>query len=238
MLNPPRFFILPNEILVKVLLIFMLALPFQANAESSTCYGTTSDGRLENGVQLPASGINYEGYSTIARIVGRTYVHSGVKEIIINAYKKLEIELPDKVFKYAETGFENGGRFKPHKTHRNGLSVDFMTPVMNSDGKSVHLPTSPLNKFGYNIEFDQESHYQGLSIDYEALAAHIVILHKEAELSGHGLWRVIFDPDLQPRLFETRYADYLQNNISFSKKPSWVRHDEHYHVDFLIQCEK
>jgi penicillin-insensitive murein endopeptidase len=207
-------------------------------ADTSICYGTTSKGKLENGVKLPDSGDNYVGYSTIARLAGRTYVHSQVKSIIVKSYQSLDTEQPDKVFKYAETGFENGGQFKPHKTHRNGLSVDFMTPVVDSEGKSVHLPTHPLNKFGYNIEFDAQDKYEEYTIDYVALAAHIVALHKEATAQGVDLWRVIFDPKLQPNLFKTKYASYLTDHIQFSKKRSWVRHDEHYHIDFDIPCKK
>ena len=30
---------------------------------------------------------------------------------------------------------------------------------------------------------------------------------------------------------------YLKDNIQFSKRRSWVRHDEHYHVDFAIPCK-
>lgn len=223
---------------MKFLFSLLLIFPISSQSASSNCYGTTSKGRLENGVQLPERGINFESYSSIARIAGRTYVHSSVKEIIVNAYKKLETELPDKVFKYAETGFKQGGKFKPHKTHRNGLSVDFMTPVLNDSGESVHLPTNPLNKFGYNIEFDKNGKYGDLRIDYEALAAHVVLLDKEAKVIGHGLWRVLFDPELQAPLFRTKYGTYLKDNILFSKKRSWVRHDEHYHVDFSIPCEK
>lgn len=223
---------------MKFLVFIFLILPLAAHADTSTCYGTTSKGKLENGVKLPSSGKNYVGYSTIARLVGRTYVHSQVRTIIVKAYQSLETDQPDKVFKYAETGFEEGGKFKPHKTHRNGLSVDFMTPVVDESGKSVHLPTHPLNKFGYDIEFDAKDKYEEYTIDYGALAAHIVALHKEATAQGVDLWRVIFDPKLQPKLFETKYANYLKKHIQFSKKRSWVRHDEHYHVDFDIPCEK
>ena len=109
---------------------------------------------------------------------------------------------------------------------------------MNEARESVHLPTNPLNKFGYNIEFDGNGQYQEYTIDYTALAAHIVALHKAAKTQGVDLWRVIFDPKLQPKLFETHYAGYLKQHIQFSKKPSWIRHDEHYHVDFKIPCEK
>ena len=219
-----------------ILIISMLSLP--ALAENSTCFGTTSKGRLENGIELPSSGKNFVGYSDIARLAGRTYVHSQVKSILVGAYKSLETEQPNKVFKYAETGFEDGGQFKPHKTHRNGLSVDFMTPVKDESGQSMHLPTHPLNKFGYNIEFDSKGKYEEYAIDYIALAAHIVALHKEAKAQGVDLWRVIFDPKLQPELFKTSYGPYLKKHIQFSKKRSWVRHDEHYHVDFDIPCKE
>jgi len=222
---------------MKHILLFILLFPLVALAEPSVCHGTSSNGSLENGVQLPSDGKNYEGYSSIARLAGRTYVHSEVRDIIVSAYKDLEAEQPSKVYKYAETGFKDGGQFKPHKTHRNGLSVDFMTPVSDKLGHSVHLPTNPLNKFGYNIEFDDMDRYKGVVIDYEAIAAHVVSLHKQAKQHGHDLWRVIFDPELQPNLYNTKYADYLRDNIQFSKKRSWVRHDEHYHVDFSIACQ-
>ena len=221
---------------MKYFLILLILLSSHTFAKESTCYGTTSNGSLENGVQLPDSGKNYVGYSHFARIAGRTYVHSKVKEIIVASYKSLNKEQPGKVYKYAETGFRKGGEFKPHKTHRNGLSVDFMTPVVDEDGKSVHLPTNIFNKLGYNIEFDENNRYQNLSIDFDALAAHVVALHKQAKKRGYDLWRVIFDPKLQPYLYKTKYASYLKDNINFSKKRSWVRHDEHYHVDFLIPC--
>jgi penicillin-insensitive murein DD-endopeptidase len=224
--------------MMKLLLIILLIFSANAFSEQSTCFGTTANGRLENGQQLPSNGPNFESYSFLAETAGRTFVHSAVASIIVYSYKALEASQSGKVFKYAETGFKEGGKFWPHKTHQNGLSVDFMTPVKNADGVSVHLPTSPLNKFGYNIEFNKAGVYEDLSIDYEAMAAHIVALHKAAKSQGYDLWRVIFDPQLQVGLFNTQYSDYLKANIQFSKKRSWVRHDEHYHVDFLIPCER
>lgn len=222
---------------MKYFNLILLLVFSNSYAETSTCYGTTSNGKLVAGVQLPSEGKNFEQYSGIARLAGRTYVHSNVRTIILNAYASLETEQSEKVYKYAETGFKEGGQFKPHKTHRNGLSVDFMTPVTDQTGKSVHLPTTVFNKFGYNIEFDSNGVYENYNIDYTALAAHIVALHKESKKAGSDLWRVIFDPKLQPELFKTKYASYLRRNIQFSKKRSWVRHDEHYHVDFEIPCE-
>jgi len=218
--------------------VAVMVLSMNAASLESVCYGTTSNGYLVGGVKLPKSGNNYITYSHIAYGLGRTYVHSIVRDITVKAYEKLEVEQPKKVFMYAETGFKKGGLFKPHKTHQTGLSVDFMTPVTNQKNESVHLPTNPLNKFGYNIEFNGKGEYENYRIDYEAMAAHIVMLHKETKSLSYDIWRVIFDPSLQSGLFKTKYKNYLQSNISFSKKRSWVRHDEHYHIDFSIPCEK
>lgn len=207
-----------------------------AVAAESVCYGSTWNGRLESGVKLPSKSDNFVSYSALAETLGRTYVHSEVREIMLVSYKWLESELPGRVFKYAETGFEDGGSFQPHKTHQNGLSVDYMVPVVNEEGRSVHLPTHLLNKFGYSIEFDARGRYQEFEIDFEALAGHVVSLHKAAKERGWNLWRVIFDPELQLYLFNTKYGEYLKSNIQFSKRRSWVRHDEHYHVDFDVAC--
>jgi penicillin-insensitive murein endopeptidase len=200
------------------------------------CYGTSSKGRLEHGVQLPGKGKNYVSYGKVPELAGRTYVHSKVRDVIVEAYAILEREQPGKVFKYAEAGLKEGGKFRPHKTHQNGLSVDFIVPVVDEKGKSVHLPTHPLNKYGYSIEFDEKGAYGNLKIDYEAMGAHIVALHRAAKKNGVGIWRVLFDPKLQPQLYSSTYGGYIKKNIKIPKKRSWVRHDEHYHVDFVVDC--
>lgn len=207
------------------------------DAKESTCYGTTANGRLTHGVRLPSNGANFTSYGAVPETAGRTYVHDRVRDIVVEAYRMLEADQPGKVFKYAETGFEAGGQFKPHKTHRNGLSIDFMVPVVDRNGASVHLPTHALNKYGYDIEFDAQGRYGEYRIDYEALAAHIVALDRAARKKGHGLWRVIFDPGLAPNLYRTQYGEYIRNQVQIPRKPSWVRHDEHYHVDFLVDCK-
>lgn len=205
-------------------------------ASESVCYGTTHAGRLEGGVELPSVGPNFVSYGNIPELAGRTYVHSKVRDVVVAAYQRLEREQPGKVFKYAETGAETGGPFSPHKTHQNGLSVDFMVPVVDGSGKSVHLPTHALNRYGYDIEFDERGRYDGYRIDFEALAAHIVALHEAAKNRGVGIWRVVFDPGLQPFLYDTPYGAYIREHVDFTSKRSWVRHDEHIHVDFIVEC--
>lgn len=202
------------------------------------CYGTPSKGSLKNGVALPERGKNFEPFTSLAITLGRTYVHSTVKSVVVSAYQNLSKTFPNKKFMYGETGWEEGGKFAPHRTHKNGTSVDFMVPVLDKQGKSVTLPTSVFNKFGYNIEFDKKWKYEELTIDFEALSAHIYFLNEAADQHQVSIKRVIFDPRLQPILFKTKYGKLLKGKIKFNSKQAWVRHDEHIHVDFTIPCKK
>ncbi|NRF65491.1 penicillin-insensitive murein endopeptidase [Aquincola sp. S2] len=206
-------------------------------AADSQCFGTVANGRLERGVQLPPSGKNFSAYSTLAVATGRTHVHSNVAEIVTAAYAALQAEQPTTVFVYGETGWPSGGRFRPHRTHQNGLSVDFFVPVRNQQGRSVPLPTGPSNRFGYDIEFDAEGRFGEYVIDFPALAEHLVQLHVAARARGVQLALVILDPRYLPRLFATPRGAMLQRTLPFKKGAAWVRHDEHYHVDFALPCK-
>lgn len=208
-------------------------------AKESACFGTTSKGRLENGCKLPYSGDNFSSYSWLGSKIGRTYVHCKVSDIVMSSYKSLNKKYPEVFFVYGETGWASGGKFRPHKTHQNGLSVDFMVPVKNKFGKSVPLPTNVLNKYGYNIEFNPNGIAKKLelSIDFDAINAHILSLKQAADLHKVKIWRIIFAPDLQKQLKKAKGWALIKREVSFSKKQSWVRHDDHYHVDFDIPCK-
>lgn len=220
----------------RVLCAVLLCLaPLAAVAQVSKCFGTPSNGRLEGGVSLPLSGENFSAYSTTGWALGRTYVHSSVNQILIAAFASLEQTAPSKVFVYGETGWARGGSFKPHKTHRNGLSVDLMVPVLQA-GKSVPLPGSVLNRFGYDIEFDNAGRYEDYQLDFEALAELIYQIHLAAKSRGVGVGRVIFEVPLQKHLWTTPRGTYLKRHVTFSTRPAWVRHDEHIHIDFDIPC--
>lgn len=218
--------------------LFFCGLIMPAASVASTCYGTVAHGRLEQGVQLPASGANFQAYSSVGVMLGRTYVHNTVRDVVLDAYRALAQSAPDKIFVYGETGRAQGGPMSPHKTHQAGLSVDFMVPVLNRDGASVPLPGTVANKFGYGIEFDRTGKFRDLRIDYEAMAEHLYQLSEAARRDRLGITRVIFDPDLTTKLLETRRGAYLRRNLSFMKQRPWVRHDEHYHVDFATPCKR
>ncbi len=222
--------------MVKWILLLVMVDMTTANAQSSQCYGSISNGRLSSAVKLPASGENFDVYSHWGHRLGRTYLHSTVKTIVLNAYAELSSSHPNYRYKYAETGFSGGGQFSPHKTHQNGLSVDFMVPVMNEEGQSIELPTHMSNKWGYNIEFDDKGHHSDFHIDYHAMLAHLLALDKAAKAEGYAIKKVIFDPALQQHLFKYDANDLLKSRMKFSQHRVWVRHDEHYHVDFDVPC--
>jgi penicillin-insensitive murein endopeptidase len=203
----------------------------------SQCYGTTSNGRIENAKQLPTKDDNFIIYNEFGNLLGRNYVHTKVYEIVTNSYAELAQTNPKLKFKYGETGWKKGGQFKPHKTHQNGLSIDFMVPVMDKHGKSTYFTSDLSNKFGYGVEFDKNGKFEKYTIDFEAIALHLVFLHKESIKQGNEIWRVIFAPELREKLFQTSQGQYVRENIQFMKNKAWVRHDEHYHVDFKVICK-
>ena len=217
------------------LIAAMLAtLSVQALAADSQCFGTVSKGRIEGSVKLPTSGPNFSAYSTMAATAGRTHVHAKVADIITASYAALHATSPSTTYVYGETGWPSGGRFRPHRTHQNGLSVDFFVPVLNAQGKSVPLPAGISNRFGYDIEFNADARYDEYTIDFPAIAEHLYQLDLAAKARGVGIALVILDAPFLPRLFATPRGAYLKQNLNFMKGKPWVRHDDHYPVDFAI----
>jgi len=220
-----------------VRLVFACALCLPWPASAGTCYGSSANGRLDGGVQLPASGVNFVAYSADGVGLGRTYVHDVVRQIVVDTYARLEQTMPGKTFVYGETGLEHGGMMPPHKTHQAGLSVDFMVPVLDKENRSVPLPSTPSNRFGYGLEFDGDGRIPGFRIDFEAMAEHLFQLSLASRRHGIAIKRVIFDRRLQDKLFNTEtHGAELKRSMPFMKGEPWIRHDEHYHVDFDLAC--
>jgi penicillin-insensitive murein DD-endopeptidase len=153
---------------------------------------------------------------------------------MLDAYLHLSRELPSREFVYGETGWPHGGGFWPHRTHENGLSVDFMVPVNTLDGTPTVFPMNAFNKFGYGVEFDSTGKTDSYQIDFEAMAAHLEAIHACALAHGLGIRVVIFDTTLRKYLFASQGGKSLPGVMQFSTKPAWVRHDEHYHIDFFV----
>ena len=218
-------------------LVGALLFAASAQAQTSTCHGTPSNGRLDGGVPIARSGANFQPYSELGVSLGRTHVHARVGKVVAAAYASLATSLPATTFVYGESGWPGGGSFKPHRTHQNGLAVDFMVPVLDANGRSVPLPGSMMNRFGYDIEFDRRGRAGELAIDFEAIAEHLQAIHVAARAEGIGVARVILDPAYLPKLHATRRGAFIRDHIPFMRGQAWVRHDEHYHIDFAVACK-
>ena len=225
-----------RRLLVAVLAVLAMALgPILladlAGAKDSVCYGTPANGRIEGAVRMPPSGENFRAYCGPCILALRTFGHDLAVGAVSDAYRALESTLPDVTFVYGEIGLPGGGRFAPHRTHQNGLSFDFMVPLIGKE-----LPTTVANRFGYDEEFDAEGRGPSGVVDFAAVAAHLNALDASARSRGGRISRVILAPDLQDELFRADPA--LRGALRFNINPVWVRHDDHYHVDLDFPCEE
>lgn len=208
-----------------------LAIALESRTPSRSV-GTKARGRLEHGKRLPTGGSNFAAYSMLGASLGRNSVHSTVREIVLDAYGRVENVAPGVTFIYGETGWPSGGRIRPHRTHQNGLSVDFMVPVRDNRGRPARLPSWPWTRFGYGIEFDSTGRAGDLRIDFDAVAAHVSALDRAARRRGTSIELVIFAPELVRVLEADPRRRAMVAKVPFMQGRPWVRHDEHYHVDF------
>ncbi len=229
-------------IIVLIAFIFIYSIIYFGNdiirqcvsIKNSQSLGTVKNGNLVYGKRLPSKGINFITCSRLRSLLVRNSVKNLVRETVLESYDSVYKAMPEITFVYGETSWPNGGRLWPHKTHENGLSVDFFVPLRNKKGESVVFPTSIFNKFGYGVEFDSLGRSNELIIDFEAMALHLYNLERTAKKHGLGINVVIFDNQLQTLLFKTKYGEKIKDYMKFSTLKPWVRHDQHYHVDFAI----
>src|SRR5262245_33288850 len=169
----------------------------------SLSIGTPAKGSLKDGVSLAAEGDGFVTYSTLGNFLGRQYVHSRVRDAIVAAFAALHAAVPGRTFVLGETGLKGGGRFRPHRTHQNGLSVDVFMPVRDSHAQWALMPTAPWNKFGYSLEFDASGRGEGLAIDFESVAQLLLEIDSQARSHGLELERIIVAPEYVERVLSS-----------------------------------
>lgn len=210
-----------------------IALPFGffsfAWAGTVTC--SASGTEIETRA-LPVSGANFSAYCLPCVAALRTFLREDAADVVERAYEALAASHPDLESVYAEMGFPWGGRFPPHRTHREGLSADFHVPLTGGG----QIPMNPGNRYGYDVDFDAQGVGPAGTINFRAIALHLRALDAAARAKGGRVGRVFFAPDLQDELFSVPEGQGLASLISFNQRQSWVRHDDHYHVDFLLPC--
>ena len=207
------------------------------NGLPSQSIGSVSNGSLKNGKLIPFSGQNYTYFDTLSYISGRAFMNHKVKKTVLETYKSLETKTPNNHFGIMECSHEHGGKLFPHRTHQNGLSVDFMTPLMKDNRSYYGLDT--LGADHYWIDFNNNGKYLedlSISINFNLMAAHILEIEKFANLNGLKIKKVIFKMELKDELFKSENGKILlEKGIYITKKlPPLINslHDDHYHIDF------
>jgi penicillin-insensitive murein DD-endopeptidase len=209
------------------------------NIGSSIAEGKVNEGKIINAWQLPRKAGNMRYYSSFSYYtLGRSYVHSLVYKTVMDTYKDMEALYPQKKFRLAECSRRKGGKMFPHRTHQNGTSVDFMTPLMKKEKKQKFY--DGLGIFVYLLNFDDAGTraHGKVKIDYNTMADHILLLEKNARKNGLKIKKVIFKIELQDDLFASEKGRKLKKtDIYFVQKLSPLinaAHDDHYHIDFEI----
>ena len=236
----PRWFKYPLVAVGALGLLFSITVAFAwlrvalEPSVPSVSRGTVSNGSLEHGRPIPPWGPGFTTYSFIGAALGRQYVHDRVRDALIAAFASRAAAEPERVFLTGESGWPHGGRLRPHRTHENGLSVDIFMPVDGPDGRARRMPTWPWNKFGYGLEFNETGQLDSLHIDFDALAQFLIEVAAQAEHRGLRIERIIIAPEFIPLLLATPSGKRLGAlSVRLTRKPVWVRHDEHFHLDFV-----
>jgi len=207
------------------------------NNEPSESKGSVSNGSLVNGKIIPFASSNFQYFDTLSYIGGRAFTNDKVKQTLLDTYAELAIELPNRKFFIMECSNKNGGQIFPHRTHQNGLSIDFMMPLIKNGKPNYELDL--LGKDHYWLDFDNEGKYskdKAIKIDFELVARHILLLEKHARKNGLKISKVIIKTELKDELFASDYGKKLkESGVYVVKKLSQLinlLHDDHYHIDF------
>ncbi|HYV93454.1 MAG TPA: hypothetical protein VE978_16900 [Chitinophagales bacterium] len=213
---------------------------FHKNKGESKSLGSTRNGKLVNGYLVPYSGTNYCYFSLLSYyVLGDAYTNSQLAATIADAYQECETTCPGICFRLMECSAKNGGKMLMHYTHQNGLSIDFMTPLIKN-GKPIKT-YDRLGLLRYQLFFDANGRlnsHKDAAIDFETVAKHIVALDNAARKHGLAIQKVILKIDLKDDLFKTASGkELLKRGIYFAHAlPPGINavHGNHYHIDFKV----
>lgn len=203
----------------------------------SKSVGTVSDGKLVNGYIFPPTGKNFKYFDEDSYLEGRAFTNEKVLNTILLAYHYLDSLYPGRKFQTMELSNKDGGKMFPHRTHQNGMSCDFMMPKIK-DGAPYYSLDS-IGKEHYFLSFSEDGKYSedaSISVEFDLIAHHILLLNEAAKQYGLKIKKVIIKTEYKPFLFATEYGQQLKkSNIYVVQKLTPLinaLHDDHYHIDF------
>lgn len=209
----------------------------------SESIGNVSNGSLKHGKLVPYKGRNFMYFDRTSYLEGRAFLNDLALMSMLGMYDSLLTVLPQRYFNVMECSHEHGGKMFPHRTHQNGLSIDFMMPLLK-DGKPYYgLDTIGLEH--YTLEFDDAGRYvkdTTISIDFDLVARQILILNHFAKQNGLAVFKLIIKIELKEELFATKYGQILKaSDIYVVRGLSPIinaLHDDHFHIDLGFQYTK
>lgn len=223
-----------------VFLCTLLSIPeiTHINSGASESVGSVRDGKLNNGWLMPFQGENFHYFSRFSYyILDNAYVNSRVYQTLIDAYAECVHTCPGREFILMECTRKHGGQMLIHWTHQNGTSVDFMVPVKRGNEKDVLSNKAGL--FHYLFQFNRDGEFtlsRKTTIDFEAMARHILALDDAARKNGLHIYKILFNTNMHDELYNTPGGQEIKRrNIRIIPQLSDLvnrYHDDHYHVDF------
>lgn len=209
----------------------------KGDASPSKSIGTVKDGKLQNAKLVPFQGLNFQYFDTASYLAGRAFVIDKVKQTVVSSYKEMETVCPNRFFFIMECSNKGGGKIFPHRTHQNGMSIDYMTPLLKAGKPYYQYDTMGVSH--YLLEFDNEGKLladKDVSVDFETIAKHILSVEKAARANGLKISKVIFKIELKDELFATDSGKKLQSSGIYIVQQLTPLinsiHDDHYHIDF------
>ncbi|MFT6747487.1 MAG: penicillin-insensitive murein endopeptidase [Glaciecola sp.] len=210
----------------------------KGNDIPSVSVGTVSKGSIKNAKLLPFSGANYEYFDKWSYLQGRAFLHGSVLNSVLNSYSSLNGSNPGRKFRVMECSHQKGGKLWPHRTHQNGLSVDFMMPLKKDDKPYYGLDSKGVKH--YLLEFDNAGKYEkdkSVQVDFDLVAKHILQLNASARKQGYKIKKVIIKIEFKDDLYATKHGKKLKQQgiyvvMGLTPKINEL-HDDHYHIDFV-----
>jgi len=238
-----------SKLSIKKIILFTLligivicALPelIHSNKGKSKAIGRVGKGSIENPWLVPYAGKNFKYFSPLSYfILNNGYTHSKVHHTLLAAYQECDQTCPNFQFKIMECSNKKGGKMLIHKTHQNGLSVDFMIPKKRGTHQTKLFDWLGLGH--YLLEFTNSgklNFFRSTEIDFETMGRHILALEKAARKNGMRIKMVILKIELKDDFYQTKSGRKVkEKGIYFARSlPDLVNrlHDDHYHVDFEL----
>lgn len=204
--------------------------------KSSRSQGSYGSGKLINGKLFPYKGNNFIYFDKLSYVTGRAHMNGVVRDIILDMYDSLERAVPIRYFFLMECSNQHGGPMLPHRTHQNGLSVDFMFPLKKEGKPYYGLDTIGLAHYG--LTFNDDGTYvrdKSIRIDFDLISRQVVLLDYFARKRGYKINKVIIKIEMKDKLYAAEFGPDIKKNIYVVRglTPKVNRmHDEHFHIDF------